>query len=136
MTTIIRRFLVLLGVINLALVFALPATTLAATDVFKDVCSKPGTSESAVCQKDGNTTSNPLTGPNGLIVKITRIVAIIGGAAAVIIIIISGLRYILSDGDAKQTSEARSGILYAAVGLIIIVLAASIISWVMNEIYK
>jgi cytochrome bd-type quinol oxidase subunit 2 len=130
-----RRILSLISMVILVATMLLPLPALAANNVFQGPCETSAAKQSSICQ-NGQTKSNPLTGPNGLIVKITRIVAIIGGAAAVIIIIISGLRYILSDGDAKQTSEARSGILYAAVGLIIIVLAASIISWVMNEIYK
>ncbi len=122
----IATFAFILGVVA-------PVPALAGTNVFNDACKKPGTQNSAIC-KDKGTTTNPLTGSNGLIVKITQIIAIIAGAAAVLVIIISGLRFVLSDGDSSQATNARNSILYAVVGLIIIVIAASIISLVMSNL--
>jgi hypothetical protein len=123
---LIATFAVILGVLS-------PVPALAGTNVFNDACKKPGTKDSAIC-KDKGTTTNPLTGSDGLIVKITRIIAVVAGVAAVLIIIISGLRYVLSNGDTAQTTNARNAILYAVVGLIVIVIATSIISLVMSKL--
>ena len=123
---LIATFALVLGVFS-------PVPALAGTNVFNDACNKPGTQNSAIC-KDKGTTTNPLTGSNGLIVKVTKIIATVAGAAAVLIIIISGLRYVLSNGDTAQATNARNSILYALVGLIVIIIAASIISLVMSKL--
>ncbi|MEO6513584.1 MAG: hypothetical protein ABIR37_02730 [Candidatus Saccharimonadales bacterium] len=110
-----------------------PAPAMAATNLFHDACSNAGAKSSAVCA-DGQTTSNPLTGSNGLIIKITRVIAFVAGAAAVIIIMLSGFRYVTSSGDATKATQARNGIIYALVGLIVIISAQFIISLVVRRI--
>lgn len=87
----------------------------------------------AVCE-DRNTASNPLTGNNGVIMKITNIVAAIAGVAAVIIIILSGLKFVLGAGDANEVAAARRSLIYALVGLLIIVAARFIISLVIGSL--
>jgi hypothetical protein len=104
----------------------------ASSDIFQ-VCDNGKAKDSTVC-RDRQASSNPLTGKDGLIIKIARIVGVIAGAAAVIIIIISGLRYVLSNGDTKQATDSRNALLYALVGLVIIVIAESIISFVINRV--
>jgi type IV secretory pathway VirB2 component (pilin) len=51
----------------------------------------------------------------------------IAGGVAIIIIIVGGIRYILSGGDPKATMSARNSITFGVVGLIIIILATSIV---------
>jgi hypothetical protein len=109
-----------------------PAPAFAATNLFGDACASKAAKESAVCQKEQ--TESPLTGSNGLIIKITRIIAFVAGAAAVVIIILSGLQYINSGGDATKATQARNGIIYALVGLIVIISAQYIISLVISRI--
>lgn len=104
----------------------------ASSDIFQ-VCNNGKASRSTVC-RDRQESSNPLTGKDGLIIKIARIVGVIAGAAAVIIIIISGLRYVLSAGDTKQATDSRNALLYSLIGLVIIVIAESIISFVINRV--
>lgn len=110
----------------------IPAPALA-TNVFSGVCTSSAAQSSAVCQ-NGQTTTNPLTGSNGLIIKITRVIAFIAGAVAVVIIMLSGLRYINSAGDAAKATQARNGVIYALVGLIVIIVAQYIISLVMSRL--
>jgi hypothetical protein len=51
-----------------------------------------------------------------------------------VIIILSGLQYINSGGDATKATQARNGIIYALVGLIVIISAQYIISLVISRI--
>lgn len=97
-------------------------------------CSKAP--DSAVCA-DKDQTSNPLLpqpGDKGLIMKIVDIIALIAGAAAVIIIIISGLRFIQAGGNAEDIAGARRGIIYAIVGIVVIVLARELIFLVLSRL--
>lgn len=94
-------------------------------------CSDPEVINSAVCDSPGG---DPLTGPEGIIIKATRIIAIIAGFAAVIVIILAGIRYITSSGSPDQVSQAKKTLIYAAVGLIVIVLGQAIISFSLSRI--
>ena len=98
-------------VLIIVLVFAIGLMpTIASADVlFNNVCSGSG-SNSTVCQErvsGSNPSSNPLIGPNGLLLKISFIIATIAGIAAVIVIIVSGLRFITSGGDPAKTPRCR-----------------------------
>jgi hypothetical protein len=55
------------------------------------------------------------------------------GSLAVLMIVISGVKYITSSGDAQKVSEAKSGIMYALIGLIIAILSQAIVAYVVNK---
>jgi hypothetical protein len=96
-----------------------------------DLCAGDA-ADSAVC-KD-KTDKNPLTGSDGLLVRITSIIAYVAGAAAVIVVIISGVRYITSGGDTAKVGSAKGALINAVIGLIVIVLARTLIVYVLNKL--
>lgn len=49
------------------------------------------------------------------------------GAVAVLMIVVSGLRYITSAGDPQKASQAKNGIIYALVGVVIALTAEAIV---------
>jgi hypothetical protein len=55
------------------------------------------------------------------------------GIAAVIVIIISAIFYTTSQGDASKTKRAKDGILYAIVGLVIIMMAFVITNFIIGR---
>lgn len=87
--------------------------------------------QSPVCHAG---TTDPLTGSNGVIVKATNVLALVAGIAAVIIIIIAGIHFITSNGDPNAAGSARSTIIMAAVGIVVIVLAKSIITFIVSRV--
>jgi hypothetical protein len=122
---------ILLAVMLMFCTLALPPAVKAA-DLFNKVCGEAGTGDSAACQ--GNNGNNPVAGTDGAIVHIANIIAIIAGGAAVIILLVSAIRYITSGGDAGKAKSARDGIVGALIGLAIIVLARSIIAFVLGKL--
>lgn len=54
------------------------------------------------------------------------------GAVAVLIIVIAGIKFIISRGDPQAIATARRAILYSVIGLIVLVLAFSIVSFTIN----
>lgn len=104
-----------------------------AFNIVGPVCQNGGGS-STVCQDQNNGETNPLTGPNGIILKAAYITAAVAGLAAVIILILAGLSYISSDGDPAKTKAAKSAIISTIVGVIIILLADSIIGLVVSKL--
>ncbi len=63
-------------------------------------------------------------------------VYIIAGIVAVVVIIVGGVRYVTSGGDATGVKNAKNTILYAVVGLVIIIAAAAITGFVMSNVGK
>jgi len=60
-------------------------------------------------------------------------VYIAGGIACVIVIIVAGILYSLSAGDSNQIKIAKNAILYAVVGLVVIMMAFTITAFVIGQ---
>ena len=56
------------------------------------------------------------------------------GIIAVIMMVYGGVQYVTSTGNPQATAKAKSTILYSAIGLLIVIFAAAIISTVVNGI--
>lgn len=69
-----------------------------------------------------------------IVTTIINIFSIIVGAVSVIMIIIGGLRYITSAGDSSNVSGAKNTILYAIVGLVIVIFAQTIVKFVVSRL--
>jgi hypothetical protein len=70
----------------------------------------------------------------GVIRNIINIFSIVVGAVSVIMIIIGGFRYIISNGDSNGVSGAKNTILYAIVGLVIVLFAQVIVRFVLTRV--
>jgi hypothetical protein len=107
--------------------------TASALDPLAKACGSPGAGASSVCQP--TSAENPVTGPNGVLIRATHIVAFAAGAAAVILIIISGIRLITSQGEAAGATAARKTLMNAVIGLVVIIFAQAIITFVIGKIF-
>ena len=56
------------------------------------------------------------------------------GIVAVVVIVVSGIRYISSQGNPEAVKKAKNGILYAAIGLIITVAAFAITNAILDAL--
>jgi hypothetical protein len=70
----------------------------------------------------------------GVIKRIINIFSIVVGAVSVVMIIIGGFRYIISGGDSTGVSGAKNTILYALVGLVIVLFAQVIVKFVVSNV--
>lgn len=68
-----------------------------------------------------------------ILTDIINIFSVIVGAVAVIMIIVGGFKYITSGGESSNVSGAKSTIVYAIVGLVIVVLAQVIVRFVLSK---
>ena len=75
-----------------------------------------------------------LIGKDGVFTQITNTVLYAVGIISVIMLIYGGLRYVISGGDSKKVTDAKNTILYAIIGLIISILAFSIVNFVINAV--
>lgn len=65
-----------------------------------------------------------------LVLTITNWFLFVVGAIAVIMLIFGGFKYITSGGDASNVTSAKNTILYAVIGLVVVVLAGTIVNFV------
>lgn len=131
----LKSLFVSLGLV-LAL-FVVPLVAVHAQSIADRVCqgvlsADTGTSHPAAtvssCQESG-------TDSFGFLVKrIINIFSVVVGAVSVIMIIIGGFRYIISGGDSTGVTGAKNTILYAIVGLIIVIFAQVIIRFVLTNV--
>lgn len=63
-----------------------------------------------------------------------NITSAIAAAVALLFLVIGGFRYIISRGDPQGTARARDTIIYSVVGLVVVIVAFSIITFVLNNI--
>ena len=88
--------------------------------------------KSPIC-KDKNTTTNPV---NKKIKVAADIIALATGVTAVIFIILGGFSMITSAGNTEAVANARKRIINAIIGLVIVALAWTIISFVTDRLIK
>lgn len=88
-----------------------------------------GSAQDQVLKGSGQTGTSDCGGSDvaKLTSAIVGILSVIVGIAAVIVIIIAGFKYITSGGEASKISNAKTTLVYALVGLVIVVLAQFIV---------
>ena len=114
-------------------VVALPSLAYAATtpNIKDNLCSGTNfdiTGGSKSCDQNASTDNF-----QKLLTNIVNIFSAIVGVIAVVMIIVGGLRYITSGGDTGHVSTAKTTIIYALVGLVIVALAQLIVHFVLAQ---
>ena len=104
-----------------------------AFDAFEDICAEDP--NATVCQEAAKGESeDPLTGNDSIINTIANVVALITAVIAVIIIIVAGITMTLSGGDSAKIQSSRNAIIYAAIGLVVVALARTVVIFVVDRI--
>ena len=95
-------------------------------------CDTGDLSQTNICQtiNSKSSTSTPTT----LIDSIISIFSYIAGITSIILVIFSGLLFVTSAGDPKRVHQARDTILYAGIGIAVVVIARLIILFVVNKV--
>ena len=121
----------------------IPATTLltAAEDInpsenpLVGACNQAdGQSDTAseLCKESAGDSDQ--VGDGSLLTSIVNLLAFVAGAIGVIVIVISGITMITSNGDAAKIKTSRDTIIFTAVGLVVVVAARTIITFVIEQI--
>lgn len=71
---------------------------------------------------------------NSAVRVVLEILSWVAGIAAVIMIIVAGLKYITSGGDSSKVASAKSSLIYAIVGIIIVALAQFLVRFVIGNV--
>jgi hypothetical protein len=107
--------------------------TARAFNAFSNACGGGSGAASTVCRNQTQV-NNPVTGSGSIFEHIINLVTLVTGIIAVIVIIVSGIRFATSSGDPNSLTQARNTILYTVIGLVVLLLARSIIVFVINRL--
>jgi predicted small integral membrane protein len=125
----------LLSIFLVFMVFA-PATVSAASDTNDKLfsfCQTNPTSE--VCKERAIQNKDPKANPVNHVIRVAGgIITLLTGAVAVIFVILGGITMITASGNPESVANARKRITYALIGLVVISLAWTVISFVTSKI--
>lgn len=135
MLQIIKRNILSIAV-SLGIVFAgglslAPIAYAAPSDAAAQACAGVTAAAGGSCSNDSSGTD-----VNALINTIINLLSWIIGVIAVIMIIFGGFRFVTSSGDSGKVASARSTIIYALIGLVIVALAQTIVKFVIGQFIK
>lgn len=71
------------------------------------------------------------TADTGDILNLMNVVYMVAGIVAVIVIIIAGFTFITSSGDQAKITKAKNTILYASVGLVVVMVAFTVTQFIL-----
>ena len=103
-----------------------PSTTVASSTAANEACQGLNLLGSNGC---GNGSSQV----NDTLSAIINVFSAIVGIVAVIMIIVSGLQFMTANGDPQGIAKARTALLYAIIGLVIVVLAQTIVHFAISQ---
>ncbi|MCA9331166.1 hypothetical protein KC957_03880 [Candidatus Saccharibacteria bacterium] len=121
----------------MAMLVAMPLVASAANEKLAPECSDPALATTSVCkdvQQTQTASDNQLYGPNGVLTRAAGIIAWVGGVASVMMIILGGFTFITGSSDPNTLSAAKKTVLYAVVGLVVMVLPSTIIRFVLSKL--
>lgn len=120
----------------LLLLFALPVVSFGATVSAADpvaACADQQLAQTSVCKEVANSAESK----NVFVRAITFIIELLSyivGIAAVIGVIVSGLRLVIANGDSSGVANARQGLVYSLIGIVIVIFAQAIVAFVLNKL--
>lgn len=123
-----------LGVVSLVFAFAMaPAVSAQDTtpDLEGNLCGGANQLKFGGTGDNCDETGEAQERVNNIVATVINIFSVIVGIVAVIMIIFGGFKYITSGGDSNNVSAAKTTILYAIVGLVIVALAQVIVRFVL-----
>lgn len=98
---------------------------------------KGSAANSSICkQAAAQGTTNPVSGPNGIISKAANIIASVTAIGAIIMILIGGFFYVTSAGNSESAGKAKARIASGFIGLIIVALAWAFVRLISDKILK
>ena len=72
----------------------------------------------------------------GSIINIVNALLVLAAIAAIVFIIIGGVRYVTAQGDEDAVEQAKNTVIYAIIGIIVILLAAVIVNFFVAQVVR
>lgn len=85
------------------------------------------------CDGDNNPQIDAITDVWNIVWGVVDILLYVAGAAAVLFMIYGGIKMIISQGSPDKISQSRQILIYSAVGLVVAIIARTIINYVIGR---
>lgn len=111
----------------------IPTNAVAQSSIADQICtgvlnaSGEEATDASSCEEDGENSFSTI------ISKVINIFSILIGSISVIMIIIGGFRYIISGGDQNNVTAAKNTIMYAIIGLVVVLFSQVIVRFVLSN---
>ena len=69
-----------------------------------------------------------------IVMIVVNIISFFVGATAVLMLVVSGFRFVTSNGDSNAVTEARKGAMYAVIGIVITVRAYALVNFIVVQL--
>jgi len=86
-----------------------------------------------VAKIDPDKVGIPKVDADTTVTSLLNVVYFLAAAAAIIVIILGGIFYSISNGDSSKVKFAKDSILYAVVGLVVVMLAFVITNFIIGK---
>ena len=118
-----------LGLASVSVPAAVQAQSTIADNICTGVLNASGeeATDSSSCEEDGENSFSTI------ITRVINIFSILIGSISVIMIIIGGFRYIISGGDQNNVTAAKNTIMYALIGLVVVLFSQVIVRFVLTN---
>ena len=118
-----------LGLASVSVPAAVQAQSAIADNICTGVLNASGeeATDSSSCEEDGENSFSTI------ITRVINIFSILIGSISVIMIIIGGFRYIISGGDQNNVTAAKNTIMYAIIGLVVVLFSQVIVRFVLTN---
>ena len=84
------------------------------------------------CARNDEQPENLFNGDDSVFQTVTNVMLFLIGAISVVMLIYGGIRYTISQGDSTAVTNAKNTIMYAAIGIVIAILAFAIVNFVVT----
>lgn len=123
------------GVLSLMVFGGGVAIAAGANDDIKAICSQNPTSELCVGYTAGSNTVDNNANPVIKVIKaVINILLYAAGVLSVIYVMFGGFKYITSSGDPQKAASGRQTLLYALVGLVVVIIAVPLVSFAFSKL--
>lgn len=112
------------SIINASVGFAIALSAIAIKNYIWDNLIVPGS----------NTFGIPEKTASQILISGLNMAYFIAGVVAVIMVIVGGLNYVTSSGDSSKTAKAKNTILYAVIGIVVIIFAFAITTFINSKL--
>jgi len=114
---------------SLTIMLGSPAKILAANTPQDAVCQGISAGNANACNAD----AKKGTGLSATLTRVLRLYQLIAGVLAIFYMIYAGVKFITSGGSSEGVKGARSTILYASIGLIVVLTSVAIVQFVLER---
>lgn len=112
------------SIINASVGFAIALSAIAIKNFVWDSLVAPGSNVFGIPDKSGGQ----------ILIDALNMAYFIAGVVAVIMVILGGLNYVTSSGDSGKTAKAKNTILYAVIGIVVIIFAFAITTFINSKL--